>query len=207
MGLLSVFQILLQRWADTDDIVVGTPVSGSRHEDLAPLIGCFVNTLALRGDLSGDPSFVALLARNRSASLEAFEHQEVPLERVVAELKCPRTRDHSPIFQIMFVLQNFRHRMPRLAGLEIEEMEVDPSVAKQDLTLEIVEGDELACSFEYDCELFDPPMMARMAKHFPSILEAVVAAPERSISSIGLLDKDEWQRAVFGWNSTAREYP
>jgi hypothetical protein len=78
MGLLSVFQILLQRWADTDDIVVGTPVSGSRHEDLAPLIGCFVNTLALRGDLSDDPSFVALLARNRSASLEAFEYQEVP---------------------------------------------------------------------------------------------------------------------------------
>ena len=92
MGLLSVFQILLQRWADTDDIVVGTPVSGSRHEDLAPLIGCFANTLALRGDLSGDPSFVTLLARNRSASLEAFEHQEVPFERVVAELKCPRTR-------------------------------------------------------------------------------------------------------------------
>src|SRR5204862_8035947 len=94
MGLLSVFQILLQRWADTDDIVVGTPVSGSRDEDLAPLIGCFVNTPALRGDLSGDPSFVALLARNRSASLEAFEHQEVPFERIVAELKCPRTRDH-----------------------------------------------------------------------------------------------------------------
>jgi amino acid adenylation domain-containing protein len=207
MGLLSVFQILLQRWADTDDIVVGTPASGSRDEDLAPLIGCFVNTLALRGDLSGDPSFVALLDRNRSALLEAFEHQEVPFERVVAELKCPWTRDHSPIFQIMLVLQNFRHRMSRLAGLEIEEIEVDPGVAKLDLTLEIVEGDELACSFEYDCELFDQPMMARMAKQFPRLLEAVVAAPERSISSIGLLEEDEWQRAVFGWNSTAREYP
>ena len=86
-----------------------------------------MNTLALRGDLSGDPSFVALLARNRSASLEAFEHQEVPFERVVAELKCPRTRDHSPIFQIMFVLQNFRRQMPRLAELEKRKWRSTPA--------------------------------------------------------------------------------
>jgi hypothetical protein len=77
MGLLSAFQLLLQRWADTDDVIIGAPVSGSRDEDLAPLIGCFVNTLALRGDLSGDPNFSALLAQNRSSLLAAFEHQQV----------------------------------------------------------------------------------------------------------------------------------
>ena len=207
MGLLSVFQILLQRWADIDDVIVGTPVSGSRDEDLAPLIGCFVNMLALRGDLTGDPTFTALLAQNRSSILDAFEHQQVPFERVVAELGCPRTRDHSPLFQIMIVLQNFRHEPPELFGLEIQEIEVDPGLTKLDLTLEIVEGDELACSFEYDSELFDQPMIARMAAHFQRILEAVVAEPERPIGSIELLDKDEWQRAVFAWNSTAREYP
>src|SRR5262249_49886038 len=157
---------------------------------------CFVNTLALRGDLSGDPTFTALLARNRSISLEAFEHQQVPIERVVAELGYPRTRDHSPLFQIMFVLQNFKHKKPELAGLEIEEIEFDPGLAKFDLTLEIVEGDELACSFEYDRELFDRPMMARLAAHFRRILEAVVAEPERPVGSIRLLDEDEWQRAV-----------
>lgn len=207
MGLLSTFQILLQRWADTDDVVIGTPVSGGRDEDLTPLIGCFVNTLALRGDLSGDPPFTALLARNRSIALDAFEHQQVPFEWVVAEMECPRTRDHSPLFQIMFVLQNFRHEGPKLAGLEVQEIEIDPGLAKLDLTLEVVEGDELACSFEYDSELFDQPMMARMAAQFQHILGTVVAEPERPITRIGLLDKGEWERAVFGWNSTAREYP
>jgi amino acid adenylation domain-containing protein len=209
MGLLSVFQILLQRWADIDDIVVGTATSGTRDEDLAPLIGCFVNTLVLRGNLSGDPSFSALLRRNRSASLDAFEHQEVPLERVVAEMECPRARDHSPLFQVMFVLQNFGHQVPRLAGLEIQEIDVDPGLAKLDLTLQIVEsvqGDELTCSFEYDCDLFDEPMMARMADHFRRIMEEVVAGPAQRISSIALLEKGEWQRAVFDWNSTARQY-
>jgi len=206
MGLLSTLQVLLQRWADTDDVVVGTPVSGSRDEDLAPLIGCFVNTLALRGDLSGDPTFLELLARNRSFSLEAFEHQQVPFERVVAEMGCLRTRDHSPLFQVMFVLQNFRHQVPKLIDLELQELDVDPGIAKLDLTLEIVEGDELACSFEYNSELFDQPMMARMATHFRYILETVIAEPERQIGSLRLLDKDEWRHAVFGWNSTAREY-
>lgn len=207
MGLLSAFQILLQRWADTDDMVIGTPVSGSRDEDLARLIGCFVNTLALRGDLTGDPSFAGLLDRNRAVSLEAFEHQEVPFERVVAEVGRPRTRDHAPLFQVMFVLQNFGHQAPRLAGLEVQEVELDSGIAKLDLTLEIIEGDELTCSFEYDRDLFDEPMMARMASHLRRILEAVVARPERPISSIGLLEKAEWQRAVLAWNSTSRDYP
>lgn len=207
MGLLSAFQILLQRWADTDDVVIGTPVSGSREEDFAKLIGCFVNTVALRGDLSGDPTFITLLARNRSILLDAFEHQHVPFERVVAEMGHPRTRDHSPIFQVMFVLQNFRHQVPKLAGLQVEDMDVDPGVSKLDLTLEIIEGDGLSCSFEYDNELFDPSMMERMADQFERILESVVDEPERAISNVKLLCNNEWQRAVFEWNATAREYP
>ena len=207
MGLLSAFQILLQRWADTDDVVVGTPVSGSRDEDFSHLIGCFVNTLALRGDLSGDPSFAAMLARNRSVLLDAFEHQHVPFERIVADMVGPRTRDHSPIFQVMFVLQNFRHQVPKLAGLHVQDMDTDPGVSKLDLTLEIIEGEGLACSFEYDSELFDPSMMARMADQFERILKAGVEEPERPISSVKFLDKGEWQRAVFEWNSTSREYP
>jgi amino acid adenylation domain-containing protein len=207
VGLLSAFQILLQRWADSDDIVVGTPVSGSHEEEFASLVGCFANTLALRGDLSGNPTFATLLARNRSCLLEAFEHQNVPFERIVAELGCARTRAYSPLFQIMFVFQNFRHKAPKLAGLEIQELEVDPGVTKLDLTLEIVEGDELTCSFEYDSELFDQPMIARIADHFRHILAMVVAEPERPVNSIGLLDEEERQRVVFDWNSTAREYP
>ena len=206
-GLLSALQILLQRWADTDDVVIGTPVSGSRDEDLAQLIGCFVNTLALRGDLSGDPSFATLVARNQLSMLDAFEHQQVPLERVVAELGYLRARDHSPVFQVMIVLQNFQHKAPELAGLETQEIEFDAGVAQLDLTLEIVEGsDELACSFKYDSELFDRPMMTRLATHFQRILEAGVAEPERPIGSVRLLDDDEWQRAVFGWNCTTRNY-
>lgn len=206
-GLLSAFQVLLQRWADTDDVIVGTPVAGGRDEDLAPLIGCFVNTLALRGDLSGDPSFTALLSRNRTFLLDALEHQQVPFERLLAELEWPRARDHSPLFQVMFVLQNFGTKAPELAGLEIQEVEFDPGLSKLDLTLEIVEGDDLDCFFEYDIELFDAAMMARLATHFQRILEAMVARPELPISSIRLLDEGEWQQAVFGWNATARDYP
>jgi amino acid adenylation domain-containing protein len=207
MGLLSAFQILLQRWADTDDVVVGTPVSGSRDEDFSHLIGCFVNTVALRGDLSGDPTFTAMLARNRSVLLDAFEHQHVPFERIVADMGGPRTRDHSPIFQVMFVLQNFRHQVPKLVDLQVQDMDTDPGVSKLDLTLEIIEGEGLACSFEYDSELFDPSMMKRMADQFGRILKAVVDEPEQAVRSIKLLDRDEWQRAVFEWNFTAREYP
>ncbi|MGN6309560.1 MAG: non-ribosomal peptide synthetase [Xanthobacteraceae bacterium] len=207
MGLLSAFQILLQRWADTDDIVIGTPVSGSRDEDFSKVIGCFINTVALRGDLSGDPTFSALLARNRSVLLDAFEHQNVPFERIVAELGHPRTRDHSPVFQVMFVLQNFRHELPQLAGLHVQDIDLDPGVSKLDLTFEIIEGDGLSCSFEYDSELFDPSMMERMADQFERILEFVVSAPERTIGGVKLLGKDEWQRAVFEWNATARVYP
>lgn len=205
-ALLSAFQVLLQRWADTDDVIVGTPVAGRRDEDLAPLIGCFVNTLALRGDLSGDPSFTALLSRNRTFLLDALEHQQVPLERLLAELDCPRARDHSPLFQVMFVLQNFGNKAPELAGLEVQEITFDPGLTKLDLTLEILEGDDLTCSFEYDIELFDASMMARLATHFRRILEAVVVRPALPISSIRLLDEGEWQQAVFGWNSTTREY-
>lgn len=207
MGLLSAFQILLQRWADTDDVVIGAPVSGGRDEDLAKLIGCFINTLPLRGDLSGDPTFSELLARNRSVLLDAFEHQNVPFERLVADMAGPRARDHSPIFQVMFVLQNFRHQAPKLAGLQVQDIDIDPGVSKLDLTLEIIEGDGLSCSFEYDSGLFDPSMMARMAEQFRRILEAVVDEPARVISSVNLLANGEWQRAVFGWNSTARDYP
>jgi amino acid adenylation domain-containing protein len=166
-----------------------------------------VNTVTLRGDLSGDPTFTAMLARNRSVLLDAFEHQHVPFERIVADMGGPRTRDHSPIFQVMFVLQNFRHQVPKLVDLQVQDMDTDPGVSKLDLTLEIIEGEGLACSFEYDSELFDPSMMKRMADQFGRILKAVVDEPEQAVRSIKLLDRDEWQRAVFEWNFTAREYP
>jgi amino acid adenylation domain-containing protein len=207
MVLLAGFQVLLQRYADADDIVIGTPVAGRHDEDIADLIGCFVNTLALRGDLSGNPGFSELIARARETTLEDFEHQEIPFERVVAELKVPRTLAHSPIYQVMLILQNAKAQDPRLEGLDVRELALDPGLAKLDLTLEVIEGEEgLDCSFEYNRDLFDEAFMRPMARHFERILREAVAAPDRPIGEFRLLDDDEWQRSVHDWNDTKRDF-
>jgi hypothetical protein len=142
MGLLAGFQALLWRYTGSSDIPVGTPVAGRNDSDLFGLIGCFVNTLVMRGDLSGNPSFRELLQRTRAAALGAFAHQELPFEHLLAKLKCERTKSYTPLFQIMFILQNTPKQVLHLSGLLIEEIELISSLAKFDLTLEIVEQDE-----------------------------------------------------------------
>jgi amino acid adenylation domain-containing protein len=191
-----------------DDIPVGTPVAGRNDADLADLIGCFVNTLVMRGDLSGNPSFRELLLRTRDGALDAFTHQELPFERLLAELKCERSRSYTPLFQILFILQNAPKQVVHLPGLRLEEVELDSGLAKFDLTLEIVEQDgSLYCQLEYGSDLFEQLTIERMAGHFQNLLLSAVENPASPISKLNMLSATERQQIIFDWNPAAVEYP
>ena len=208
MGLLAAFQALLWRYTGADDIPIGTPVAGRGDADLTDLIGCFVNTLVMRGDLSGNPSFRELLLRTRVGALDAFAHQELPFERLLAELKCERSRRYTPLFQIMFILQNAPKQVVRLPGLRLEEVELDSGLAKFDLTLEIVETERgLYCQFEYSTDLFERSTIERMARHFQNLLLNAVDKPASPISKLKMLSATERKQIVVDWNPPAVEYP
>jgi amino acid adenylation domain-containing protein len=207
MGLLALFQALLKRYTGTDDIPVGSPVAGRNNPDLADLIGCFVNTLVMRGDLSGNPSFRELLQRTRATALDALAHQELPFDHLLAELKCERIRSYTPLLQIMFILQNAPKQVVRLPGLTIEEVELDSGIAKFDLTLEVVEQDGgLYCQFEYSSDLFDRSTIQRMALHFQTLISSAVEHPASPISKLNMLSALERKQIIFDSNATSAEY-
>jgi len=207
MGLLAAFQALLKRYTGADDIPVGTPVAGRGDPNLADLIGCFVNTLVMRVDLSGNPSFRQLLQRTRATALEAFGHQSLPLDRLLAELKCERSSSYTPLFQIMFIFHNEPKQMLCLPGLLIEEVELDGGFAKFDLTLEVVDQDRsLYCRLEYSSDLFDRSTIQRMALHFQNLLSSAVEEVTSPISKLKMLTSLERKQIIFDWNATSAEY-
>jgi Condensation domain len=208
MGLLAVLQILLARYTGSQDIAVGTPVSGRNDENLRDLIGCFINTLVMRTDLAGDPSFSEVLTRVREVVLGALAHQDVTIEQLMRHLRPERHRGHAPIFQVMLILQNMPKQLPRLPGLEVEELEIDRGAAKFDLTLEVVEQDGgLYCEFEYRADLFEPATIARMVGHFLHLLAGALDTPNVPFSRLPLLDDRERSQLLIEWNRTTAEYP
>jgi amino acid adenylation domain-containing protein len=207
MLLLAGFQALLQRYAGQDDLLVGTPVAGRHRAEVEELIGCFINTLVLRGDLADDPSFGELLARTREVCLAAYAHQDLPFEALVEELRLERDLSRSPLVQVMLVLQNARREMPLPAGLRLVPLEAEVHAAKLDLTLEIVEeGDELLLSLEYATDLFEAATIERLAGHFQILLAGAVAAGERPLSELPLLSTGE-QQQLAAWNTTGEPRP
>ncbi len=182
MTLLAGFQLLLHRYTGQTDIAVGTPIANRTHAQTEGLIGFFVNTLVLRTDLSGDPDFQQLVGRVRRVALDAYTHQELPFERLVDELHPERSLSTSPLFQVMFVLQNTP--MDEL----IEAGGVFNNTSKFDLTVSLrrnAQGIEVA--FEYDSDLYDAPTMERMGQHFVHLLENVAANPDHRISTVAIL--------------------
>jgi non-ribosomal peptide synthetase component F len=207
MALLAVLQVLLARYSGKYDIPIGTPVAGRNHPELANLIGCFVNTLVLRGDLSGNPQFRELIARVRALALDAYAHQEVPFELVLAGLKSERTPSQSPLFQVMFILQNAPRQVIRLPGLVIEEVEFHSGLTKFDLTLEIVEdGDSFYCALEYRSDLFERSTIARMARHFQNLLRNAIEDPACRIAELNLLGDLERKQLLVDWNATTFDF-
>ena len=211
MILLAAFQCLLYRYTAQDDIAVGTPIAERTHVETEGLIGCFLNTLVLRSDLSGNPTFRQLLAKVRQVTLEAYAHQELPFEKLVEELQPTRELNRSPLFQVMFNLENLRppsHQPTSERAISINEFELDTIAAQFDLTLEIVATDrELTCLFVYDSDLFEAATIKRMAGHFQTLLAGIVANPETPISNLPLLTAAERHQLLVEWNNTAAEYP
>ena len=208
MVLLAAFAIFLSRWSGQDDVVVGTPIAGRTREETEPLIGFFVNTLALRIGLSGNPGFRALLRRVRETTLGAYQHQEVPFEKLVDELKVERSLRHSPVFQALFALQNFEAAPLRLGGCEAEPLPLGAGTSKNDLSLYArEEGDGLACVLNYNPDLFDAATIRRMLGHFRTLLGGIATDPESPVERLELLSDEERARVVDEWNATAAPWP
>ena len=208
MTLLAAFQTLLHRYAAQDDILVGAPVAGRNRTDVEELIGFFINTVVLRTDCSGDPSFRELLGRVRKVALDAYAHQDLPFEKLVEELHPQRNSSRSPLFQVMFAFQNAQETAPSLAGLTVTSLNVESETAIFDLSLLMVEeANSLKATLEYNTDLFDAATMSRMRDHFQILLEGIAANPEHRLSDLPLLTQTEKQRLLVEWNDTKRDYP
>ncbi len=210
MALLAAFDVLLYKYTGQTDLSVGTPVSGRSRSEAEGLIGLFLNTLVLRTDLSGRPSFRELLGRAREVMLEALAHQDVPFEKLVGELQPGRAAGHSPLFQVMLILQNAPmedHAPSDELNMFFSEMDVDIGATKFDLTLSVEEvDDQLLAFWGYKTDLFDGPTVGRMAAHFQTLLERLVADPDTRISELDLLGEDERRRLLDETNATATPY-
>jgi pristinamycin I synthase-3/4 len=203
MALLAAWQTLLARYAGESDVVVGAPVAGRTRAELEGLVGFFVNTLALRADLAGDPPFRELLGRVREATLGAYANQDVPFERLVEELGVQRSLAHTPVFQVMFTLQNAERSRPRLPGVDAEEMEYGTESARFDLALTLVEGpDGLRGRLVLRADLWDEATGRRMAEHFLHLLGGIAADPARRLSALPLLGAGERREVLERWNRT-----
>ena len=207
MTLLAALKVLLQRYTGETDISVGAAVANRPEVQLEPLIGFFVNTLVLRTDLSGEPSFLELLQRVREVALEAYAHQDVPFEKVVEALQPNRSLRNSPLFQVMFILNNTPRNSLRVSGADTEDFKIENGSAKYDLTLSITDaGPNLTGHLEYSTELFESDTIRRMLRHYQALLQAVVRTPDQSISTSPILPEDEWRKISSEWNNTEKEY-
>ncbi|MBW8891498.1 MAG: amino acid adenylation domain-containing protein, partial [Burkholderiales bacterium] len=207
MTLLAAFNLLLSRHANQDDVVVGSPVANRTRRETEPLIGFFVNTLALRTDLSGAPTFTALLERVRQSTLAAYAHQDLPFEQIVEALKLPRDLSRSPLFQVMFTLKNTEMPALNIAGLAAEPVPVESGASRFDLMLEVTPtGEGYVGHWEYNRDLFEAATIARMAGHFEVLLAAATAAPHTRIANLPLMTAAERRQVVAGWNATATPF-
>lgn len=203
MLMQTAFSVLLGRYSGEEDIVVGTPVAGRLHRDLEPLIGFFVNVLVLRTDLSGAPSFEALLRRNKSTVVEAYDHQSISFDMLVEELKPPRSLAHSPIFQIMLTMQQKGNRRLSLGPLDLELIEKSALRAPYDLELSVLEEQQLQFSLKYAESLFDDGFAHALIENFIVLLESIAADPGRCIHDLEILSDPERAR-IQSWSAGER---
>ena len=208
MSLLAAFQTLLYRYSSQEDIVVGSGIAGRNRAEIEKLIGFFVNTLVLRTDLSGNPSFQELLARVRANTLDAYSHQDLPFEKLVEELNPERSLSYSPLFQVMFVLQNTPRQAKQLLGLKEDPVQLEAETTKFDLLLSVIEKNgTLVGSWNYSTDLFNAATIERMTAHFQTLLEGIVDNPQQPIAQLPLLTTDEREQLLVEWNDTYTEYP
>jgi amino acid adenylation domain-containing protein/non-ribosomal peptide synthase protein (TIGR01720 family) len=210
MALLATFNVLLFRYTSQEDVVVGAPIANRSRKELEPLIGFFVNTLVLRTDLSGNPSFRTVIARTRRVALDAYDHQDVPFERLVEVLQPERDISRNPLFQIGFVLQNAWNASTS-TGNEADrdrEPDVQRGTSIFDLAIHLWErGEGIGGGIEYSTALFDETTIARLGVHFLTLLEGAVVHPDASIADLPLIRTSESHRVAVSWNRTQAPYP
>ncbi len=208
MTLLAGFSVLLGRYSNQTDIAVGSPIANRNRPELERLIGFFVNTLVMRTDVSGEPVFLDLLAQVKETALAAYAHQDIPFEYLVEALEPERNMSYSPLFQVMFVLQNIPSPDVQFPDLTISPVEIGFDITKFDLTLNLQETDEgLQGSIEYNTDLFDEATIERFIQHYERLLQGIVEDPARRVSEYRLLSDEELQQQLVEWNDTGREYP
>ena len=209
MVLLAAFQVLLHRYSHQENLAVGVPVAGRLRPELEPLIGLFVNMLVLRTDLSGQPTFRRLLGRVRRVSLEAYDHQELPFEKLVEELNPQRHLGRHPLFQVMFQLAESAGAAPTLPGLDVAPLAGAGQRVRFDLEmhLRMQPAGNLRGTIIYSTDLFDAATIGRLAGHFRTLLDGIVADPDTTIDRLPLLTQDERRQLLVGWNDTRRDYP
>ena len=208
MVLLAAFNVLLHRYSRQNDIVVGTPIANRTRPEIERLIGPVANTLALRTDLSGLPTFREVLRRIKEVTLGAYAHQDLPFEKLVEELQPDRNLSYSPIFQVLFILQNLSARsVEDAAGKLTAPFRVDTGTSKFDLTVLLAEEvDGLSGYVEYDTMLYDGTSIDRMIGHMQCLLQGIVDDPDGPIRSLPILPPDEQQQIVGDWNATTAGY-
>ncbi|HEX9940916.1 MAG TPA: condensation domain-containing protein, partial [Thermoanaerobaculia bacterium] len=200
MVLLAGFQALLSRVSGQEDLAVGSPVANRNRLETEPLIGFFTNTLVLRGELAGDPAFRELLRRTRTVALGAYAHQDLPFEKLVADLSLHRDPSRTPLFQVSLALHNAPATPLTLPGLKAESLDTNTGVSRFDMTLLLRESPEgFLGPVEYAVELFDTATVERLMEHFEALLAAAVANPERRISELPLMSEQEARQLLAEW--------
>ncbi|MDF5719764.1 MAG: amino acid adenylation domain-containing protein [Rhizonema sp. PD37] len=206
--LLAAFQTLLYRYSGQEDICVGSPIANRNRKETHGLIGCFVNTIVMRTDLSDNPSFLKLLKRVQQVAQGAYAHEDLPFKRVVEELQLERNLSYQPLFQVMFVLQNSTKEDLVLPGLSLKQLLIDTGTAKFDFGLYIEDAEpELIGWWEYNTDLFDTVTITRMLEHFQILLEGIVANPQEHLAQLPLLSVAGKHQLLVEWNNTQAEYP
>jgi alpha-ketoglutarate-dependent taurine dioxygenase len=201
MTLLSAFNVLLSYHSGQQDILVGTPIADRGHVELEELIGCFLNTLVMRSDLSGNPTFRELMRRVREMALNVHAHQELPFEMIVDEVQPVRSLNQNPLFQVAFTLENAGPSAPQLSGLTVEFLETGGTTVQFDLILHMVDMDEgLLAALQYSKDLFDKADIARLLDHFEILLHAIVARPDITLHQLNetLAHTDNRQKLAKG---------
>ncbi len=206
--LLTALKILLHRYTGQRDIVVATPVDNRNRKEVEGLIGLFLNMLVLRTTISGEQSFRETLARVRDVASSAYEHQELPFERLVEEINPNRDGSGNPLFQVMFVFQNDREQSLKLSGLSLDFLKLDTGTAKSDLTLFMSDTEHgFNATLEYNTDLFSSETMTTMLGHLKVLLEGIVTNSDRPIQDLPLLTEAEKHRIVIEWNETRGAEP
>jgi len=192
MTLLAAFNSLLYHYSEQKDLIIGTDIAGRNQAELEPLIGFFINVLALRTDMSGNPTFRELLSRVRQVTLDAYAHQDVPFGKIVETLRVPRDLSYNPLVQVLFVLENYPFTEIELSDLTLKPLESDYKISRFDLALFVRETEESwLINWTYKTSLFDARTIKKMAKHFETMLQRIIEEPDARINTLTVKTKSE----------------